>query len=77
MFSKIINNINLTRASLCLEKINTGNYNQKVRAYNKLKKIKITKEIGIRILENATYKYDEEFKDMNIKINYLIIKMNK
>lgn len=73
MFSKIINNINLTRASLCLEKINTGNYNQKVRAYNKLKKIKITKEIGIRILENATYKYDEEFKDMNINSNLILL----
>ena len=36
MFNKIKDNINLTRASLCLEKITTCNYNQKVKAYDKL-----------------------------------------
>ena len=46
MFKKIKDNINLTRASLYLEKINTGNYNKKVNTYEKLKKIPITKEIG-------------------------------
>ncbi len=76
MFNKIINNINLTRASLYLEKINTGNYNKKVKAYDKLKKLKISKEIGIRIIENATYKYDEEFKDMNINSNLLLLCFN-
>ena len=73
MFNKFINNINLTRASLCLEKITTGNYRQKVKAYDKLKKIPITKEIGLRIIENSTKVYSEEFKDMNINSMLLLL----
>ena len=76
MFNKIINNISLTKASLYLEKLNTGNYNQKVKAYEKLKKIKITKEIGLRIIDNATYKYSKEFTDMNINSMILLLCFN-
>ena len=76
MFKKIKDNINLTRASLYLEKINTGNYNKKVNTYEKLKKIPITKEIGIRIIENSTYKYSEEFKDMHINSMLLLLLFN-
>lgn len=73
MFKNIKENYNLTRASLYLEKINTGNYNQKVKYYDKLKKLPITKEIGYRIIENSTYKYEPEFKDMNINSNLLLL----
>lgn len=76
MFNKIKENINLTRASLCLEKIYTGNYNQKVKAYDKLKKIPISKEIGFRIIENSTKKYSEEYADMNINSMLLLLLFN-
>ena len=76
MFNKLKDNINLTRASLCLEKITTGNYKQKVKAYDKLKKIPITKEIGLRIIENSTKEYSDEFKDMNINSMLLLLLFN-
>ncbi|MBR3490081.1 MAG: hypothetical protein IKH36_01200 [Bacilli bacterium] len=76
MFNKLKDNINLTRASLCLEKITTGNYKQKVKAYDKLKKIPISKEIGLRIIENSTKEYSDEFKDMNINSMLLLLLFN-
>ena len=76
MFNKLKDNINLTRASLCLEKITTGNYKQKVKAYDKSKKIPITKEIGLRIIENSTKEYSDEFKDMNINSMLLLLLFN-
>ena len=76
MFKKLVENINLTRASLCLEKITTGNYKQKVKAYDKLKKIPITKEIGLRIIEISTKRYSDEFKDMNINSMLLLLLFN-
>ncbi len=76
MFNKLKDSINLTRASLCLEKITTGNYKQKVKAYDKLKKIPITKEIGLRIIENSTKEYSDEFKDMNINSMLLLLLFN-
>lgn len=76
MFNKLKDNINLTRASLCLEKITTGNYKQKVKTYDKLKKIPISKEIGLRIIENSTKEYSDEFKDMNINSMLLLLLFN-
>ena len=73
MFKKIKNSINLTKASLYLEKITTGNYNQKVKAYEKLKKLPITTDIGLRIIDNSTKKYSDEFKDMNINSMLLLL----
>ena len=73
MFNNIKDNINLTRASLYLEKITTGNYNKKVKAYEKLKKLNITTDIGLRIIENSTKKYENEFKDMNINSMLLLL----
>ena len=73
MFKKIKSNINLTKASLYLEKINTGKYEEKVKYYEKLKKIEINTDIAVRIIENATYKYDEVFKDMNINSMLLLL----
>ena len=73
MFSRIKDNINLTKASLYLEKINTGNQNQKIKAYEKLKKLPITTEIGIRIIENASKRYSEEYEAMNINSMLLLL----
>lgn len=76
MFNKIKSSINLTKASLYLEKINTGNYNQKVKAYDKLKKIPIDNEIAIRIIENASNEYDKSYESMNINSMLLVLLFN-
>ncbi|MBR2603721.1 MAG: hypothetical protein IKE10_01675 [Bacilli bacterium] len=76
MFNKIKNSINLTKASLYLEKINTGTVKQKDNAYEKLKKIPLTEDIALRIIENASYKYDKIYESMNINSMILLLLFN-
>ena len=60
MFKDIIEDIKLSKLSYLLETILLRKMNEKIRAFNKIKKMKITKEMGLKILEYSVKKYDSK-----------------
>ena len=58
MFNKIKENINLTRASLCLEKIYTGNYNQNTGTYETTKQYELNGEYNFTVSSYEVYQIE-------------------
>ena len=60
VFKDIIEDIKLSKLSYLLETILLRKMNEKIKAFNKIKKMKITKEMGLKILEYSVKKYDSK-----------------
>lgn len=73
MFKNIIEDIKMSKLSYLLEIIKTKDLNEKIKAFKKLDKMKISKEMGLEILEWATYDYGVD--DGNGGINSSLISL--
>ena len=60
---ELFEDIKLSRVSYLLEIIQNGNIDEKIKAFNKLEKYKITKKIGLLLIENSKRNYgiDDDF----------------
>ena len=76
MIKNFINNIKLTRLSYLLEIIEVRDFKSKIVAYNKIKKMKITKEMGLMILDDANYDHTDEYSDFNISLSLISLVFN-
>ena len=57
---ELLEDIRLNKVAKYLEKIQKGDLNEKLKYFRKLKKIKITKRIGIYLIENSIKDYNLE-----------------
>ena len=73
MFKNIIEDIKMSKLLYLLEIIKTKDLNDKIKAFKKLDKMKISKEMGLEILECATYDYGVD--DGNGGINSSLISL--
>lgn len=73
MFKNIIEDIKMSKMLYLLEIIKTKDLNDKIKAFKKLDKMKISKEMGLEILECATYDYGVD--DGNGGINSSLISL--
>jgi hypothetical protein len=73
MIRDIIEEIKLKKVSNLIEIIQLKDINSKIEAFNKLEKMKITKEIGLFLIESA--KFDYGIKDGNGGINGSLISL--
>ena len=71
MIINFINNIKLNRLSYLLEVIEVRDFKSKINAYNKIKRMKITKEMGLLILDDSNFAHENNYSDGNISL-YLI-----
>ena len=71
MIKNFINNIKLNRLSYLLEVIEVRDFRSKINAYNKIKKMKITKEMGLLILDDSNFTHDDNYSDFNISLSLI------
>ena len=64
---ELIEDIRLNKVAKYLKKIQKGDVNEKIKYFNKLKKIKITKRIALYLIENSikNYNLDDELGGVN------------
>ena len=71
MFKDFINNIKLSKLSYLLEVIEVRDFRSKINAYNKIKRMKLSKEMGLLILDNANYDHTDDYSDFNISLSLI------
>ena len=73
---ELFEDLKLNKIAYLLEQIEKGNYEKKVKTFKKLEKYKITKKIGIYLIENSTrnYNFDDELGGINSSIIELCFK---
>ena len=73
---ELLEDIKLNKIDHLLNKIKKGNLNDKIKYFNKLKKYKITKRIGLFLIKNSTQNYnaDDELGGINSSIIELCFK---
>lgn len=71
MIKKFINNIKLSRLSYLLEIIEVRDFKSKIKAYNKIRQMKITKEMGLLILDAINFDHPDTYSDFNISLSLL------
>ena len=76
MFRNVINNIKLSKLSYLLEIIEVRDFRSKINAYNKIKRMKITKEMGLQILDSINYDHTDAYSDFNISLSLISLIFN-
>ncbi|MBQ3475368.1 MAG: hypothetical protein IJH20_04295 [Bacilli bacterium] len=71
MIKNFINNIKLTKLSYLLEVIEVRDFKSKIRAFEKIKRMKFTKEMGLMILDDANFDHNDDFSDFNISLSLI------
>ena len=71
MISNFFRNIKFNRLSYLLEIIELRDIKQKLKAYNKLRKMDITEEMGHLILDKIELLHDDNYSDFNITISLI------
>lgn len=71
MIKNFINNIKLTKLSYLLEVIEVRDFKSKIRAFEKIKRMKLTKEMGLMILDDANFDHSDDFSDFNISLSLI------
>ena len=59
MFKNFINDIRLERLTYYLEKVLLRKMPEKIKAFNKIKKMKLTDEMGLQILDYSVKDYSD------------------
>ncbi|MBR3116868.1 MAG: hypothetical protein IKF36_03225 [Bacilli bacterium] len=77
MIKNFINNIKLTKLSYLLEIIEVRDFKSKIRAFNKIKRMKITKEMGLMILDDSNFDHPDDFSDFNISLSLISLVFNE
>ena len=76
MIKNFINNIKLTKLSYLLEIIEVRDFKSKIKAYNKIKRMKLTKEMGLMILDDSNFDHPDDFSDFNISLSLISLVFN-
>ena len=76
MIKNFINNIKLTKLSYLLEVIEVRDFKNKIRAFEKIKRMKLTKEMGLMILDDANFDHSDDFSDFNISLSLISLVFN-
>ena len=71
MIRNFINDIKLSKLSYLLEVIEVRDFKSKINAYNKIRQMKITKEMGLLILEETNYEHSNTYSDFNISLSLI------
>ena len=73
---ELLEDIKLSKISYLVEKLEKNNFNDKIKAFRKLEKYKITKKIGLYLIENSTRNFDvvDEFGGINSSLIELCFK---
>ena len=66
-----IHSIKLSRLSYLLEVIEVGDFRSKINAYNKIRKMKITKDMGLQILNETDFEHHNTYSDFNISLSLI------
>lgn len=71
MLNNIFNNLKFNRLSYLLEVIELRDFKSKIKAYNKIRKMNITEDMGHLILDKIDYIHEENYSDINITISLI------
>ena len=71
MFKNLIESIKLSKVSYLLEIIRVRDFQSKINAFNKLKQMKITKDMGLLILEETNFEHEDTYSDFNISLSLI------
>ena len=71
MMRNFIETIKLSRLSYLLEVIEVGDFRSKINAYNKIRKMKITKDMGLLILNETDFEHHNSYSDFNISLSLI------
>ena len=66
-----IEQIKLSKLSYLLEVIEVRDFKSKIKAYNKLSKMKITKDMGLVILNETDFEHHNTYSDFNISLSLI------
>ena len=69
--NNFFNNLKFNRLSYLLEVIELRDFKSKINAYNKIRKMNITEDMGLLILDKIDYIHEENYSDINITISLL------
>ena len=76
VIKNFINNIKLTKLSYLLEVIEVRDFKSKIRAFEKIKRMKLTKEMGLMILDDTNFDHPEDYSDFNISLSLISLVFN-
>ena len=71
MLNNFFNNLKFNRLSYLLEVIELRDFKSKIKAYNKIRKMNITEDMGHLILDKIDYIHEENYSDINITISLI------
>ena len=73
---ELLDEIKLSKVAYLIEKLEKNNFNNKIKTFKKLEKMRISKKIGLYIIENSTkdFNVDDEFGGINSSLIELCFK---
>ena len=71
MFKNYMNDLKLSKLSYLLETIEIRDFSSKIKAFNKIRKMKLTKEMGLLILDNTNFDAHSSGTDFDISISLI------
>ena len=76
MIKNFIRQIKLSKLSYLLEIIEVRDFRSKIKAYNKIRKMKITKDMGLLILNETDFEHHSTYSDFNISLSLISLLFN-
>ena len=71
MIKNFFNDLKLSKLSYLLEIIEVRDFKSKIKAYNKIRQMKITKDMGLLILNETNFEHPNTYSDFNISLSLL------
>ena len=71
MIKNFIESIKLSKLSYLLEVIEVRDFRSKINAFNKIRKMKITKDMGLLILNETDFDHHNTYSDFNISLSLI------
>ena len=71
MIGNFFRNLKFNKLSYLLEVIELRDIKQKIKAYNKIRKMNLTEEMGLLILDRIELLHDDKYTDFNITISLI------
>lgn len=71
MIKNFIETIKLSKLSYLLEIIELRDFKSKIKAFNKIKSMKLSKEMGMLILDSANFEHKQSYSDFNISLSLI------
>ena len=69
MIKNFFNDLKLSKLSYLLEIIEVRDFKSKIKAYNKIRQMKITKDMGLLILNETNFEHPNTYSDFNISLS--------